>query len=167
MALPVLRVETFIRYQDALGIRPDSGERHEMGMLPQHFADMHGWEDLARIVSEVYRALPSEERATARVFAHNCGEAGAVDFFRGKYDLAPVVCPRNSYWLWGPGADGGTLIIIGGRIEDHRRSLDRVEEVARAACRYCMPYEGDLPIFVGRGWKGSLREAWPREKRFI
>jgi hypothetical protein len=167
LTLPVLPPETERRYEAALGLNTASGENHEMGELPQHFADMFGWEELARAVSDVYRALPPEERATARVFAHNYGEAGALEFYRGTYDLPPVICPHNSYWYWGPGPDGGTMILVGGKLEDHEQALEHVTEVARFAPRWNMPYERNLPIFVGRGWKVSLRENWVREKRFI
>jgi len=168
LAWPVLPVERFLSYSRALGIAPASQERHEMGALPQHYADMFGWEDLARTVSRVYMSLPPEERQTARVFATNYGQAGALEYYAARYPLPRVVSPHNSYWLWGPGPDdGGTIIIIGGRREDHVHALERVEEVARTACGLCMPYENNRPVYVGRGWKVSLEGIWPREKRFI
>jgi hypothetical protein len=163
----VLPAETLVAYSRHLGVTPSSGERHELGALPQHFADMHGWEDLARRISRVYQALPEDERATARVFARNYGQAGALELFRDRYPLPAVISAHNNYWLWGPGPDGGTLIIIGGRLEDNQQAFEQVEEVSRTDCGYCMPYEDDLPIYVGRGWKVSLNAIWPREKRFI
>jgi hypothetical protein len=167
LALPVLPVEAFMAYSRQIGMTPSSGERHDLGALPQHFADMHGWEDLARRISTVYQALPEEERATARVFARNYGQAGALELFRDRYPLPPVIAPHNNYWLWGPGPDGGTLIIIGGRLDENQQAFEHMEEVSRTDCGYCMPYENDLPIYVGRGWKVSLNAIWPREKRFI
>lgn len=168
LGLPVLPVETYIAYQARLGVAPSAGERHELGALPQHYADMFGWEELAQTVSRVYQGLPEAERATARVFARNYGQAGALEWFAGRYPLPPVVSPHNSYWLWGPGPeDGGTIIIVGGRREDHLRALERVDEAARTSCGYCMPYEQDQPIWVGRGWKMSLGTIWPAEKKFI
>jgi len=168
LGLPVLPVRLYVAYQARLGFTPSAGERHELGALPQHYADMFGWEELAQTVSRVYQALPEPERATARVFAQNYGQAGAIERFAGRYPLPRVMSPHNNYWLWGPGADdGGTIIIIGGRREDHLRALERVDEAARTSCRLCMPYERDQPIWVGRGWKVSLKAIWPAERKFI
>jgi hypothetical protein len=167
LALPILPIENLVAYSERLGITPSSGERHELGVLPQHYADMFGWEDLARRISQVYRSLPEQEKATARVFARNYGQAGALELFRDRYPLPPVISPHNNFWLWGPGSDGGTLIIIGGNPADARQAFEQLEEVARTECRLCMPYEANVPIYVGRGWKVSLRAIWPGEKRFI
>ena len=84
-----------------------------------------------------------------------------------RYSLPPVISPHNTYWIWGPGPDGGTLIILGGDADDNRQAFEHLEEVARTRCRLCMPYEADVPIYIGRGWKVSLNAIWPREKRFI
>jgi hypothetical protein len=165
---PVLPVERFLAYSQAIGIGPRSQERHEMGALPQHYADMFGWEELARTVSRVHLSLPEDERATARVFASNYGQAGALEYFASRYPMPRVVSPHNTYWLWGPAPDdGGTVIIIGGRREEHLEALREVEEVARTSCDLCMPYENGRPIFVGRGWRVSLNAVWPKTKRFI
>jgi hypothetical protein len=166
-ALPVLDPDQFVAYSKRLGMTPRAGERHETGPLPQHFADMFGWEQLARTVSHVYLDLPEPERRTARVFAQNYGEAGALEHYASRYPLPRVISPHNNYWYWGPGPDGGTIIVVGGRREELLDALDQVDEVARTSCDYCMPYERNLPVFVGHGWKVSLNAIWPREKRFI
>lgn len=167
LALPVLPVGTYLAYSRWLGLTPASQERQTPGLLPQHFADMHGWDGLAREVSRVYGSLPEHERATARVFAQNYGEAGAIEYFASRYPLPAAISPHNSYWYWGPGPDGGTLIVIGGDREDMERTFEQVELAGRTNCRYCMPYEHGNPIWVGRGWKIPLSRVWPAERRFI
>jgi hypothetical protein len=169
MGLPLVPEDTFTRYTAALGITPANQERQELGVLPQHFADMHGWDELAREVSRVYEQLPAGERATARVWAQNYGEAGALEHFasRGRYPMPRVISPHNNYWFWGPGDEGGTLIVIGGRREDMEAAFERVDDAGRTSCRYCMPYENNLAIRIGRGWKLRLGDVWLRERRFI
>jgi hypothetical protein len=169
-ALPVLPVERFIAYSRALGQEPaDSAqERHALAELPQHFADMFGWQALAQEVSRVYQQLPAAEQGTARVFAQNYGEAGALEYFGDRYPLPAVVSPHNNYWYWGPGPDdGGALIVVGGRREDLDAFFSSVQEAGRTRCDYCMPFERDLPLYVCRGWKQSIGAVWPRLKRFI
>ena len=145
MGLPLLPVGTFTRYTAGLGLLPANQERQELGALPQHFADMHGWEDLAREVSRVYQQLPTDEQATARVFAQNYGEAGALEYFAlHGYPLPRVISPHNNYWYWGPGEEGGTLIVIGGRREDMEAVFEHVTDTGRTRCDYCMPYAGSM-----------------------
>jgi len=79
LAKPVLSTDAYLRYTAALGMAPNIGERHEMGRLPQHFADMHGWPELASNVAKIYHALSAADRARACIFAQNYGQAGAVD----------------------------------------------------------------------------------------
>jgi Dolichyl-phosphate-mannose-protein mannosyltransferase len=167
LAIPVLSIDRLIAYQATLGVTPASDERHEMGRLPQYYADRFGWRELAQAISAVYLSLPEPERSTARVFARNYGEAGALEYYRGVYPLPEVICPHNNYWYWGPGPDGGTLIVIGGDLPDLQRAFEHVELAGQTRCQHCMPYENGRPIYVGRGWKVSLNAIWPRERDFI
>jgi 4-amino-4-deoxy-L-arabinose transferase-like glycosyltransferase len=166
-AIPVLPVETFIGYSAALGVKPSTPERHRLSELPQFYADMFGWEGLARDVSAVYMALPEAERASAGVFVRNYGEAASLEYYAARYPLPRVVCPHNSYWFWGYPKEGfRTLIVLGYREEDVRKSFDEVTRAAVHTCRYCMPYENDIPIYVGRGQRVPAAEIWRSSRVF-
>lgn len=168
MAVPVLPVEDFIRYSRALGVQAESGERHEMGALPQFYADMHGWPEMVAEVARVYHSLPPDEREVAGIFGQNYGEAGAIDVLGKAYGLPPAVSGHNSYWLWGPGSyDGRVLIILGGAEEDNRGGCPDLRRAGTVRCRYCMPYEDDLPVWVCRNLTPPLPELWPRLKEYI
>jgi hypothetical protein len=167
LTLPVLPPERVQAYMRAIGVEVESGERHEKGALPQHFADMFGWETLADDVARVVGTLTPAERATARIYAQNYGEAGALDYYGPARGLPPVISGHNAYWHWGPGPDnGGAVIIVGGAAADHREVFRDVTERGQTTCTLCMPYEQDLPIFVARGLKRPLREVWPAVKHF-
>jgi hypothetical protein len=167
LAKPLLPVETYVEYAAVIGVAPGSDERHRLGRLPQFFADMHGWQELAEAVARVHRTLPPEERARACVFAQNYGQAGAIDFFGPRLGLPRAVSGHNSYWLWGPrGCDGSTVIIIGGDPADHRRVFADVTEAGRTHCRDCMPYESDLALWVAREPRLLLSAIWQRVKHF-
>lgn len=166
-AVPVLPVETFIKYSAALGVKPSTPEGHRLSELPQYYADMFGWEGMARDVSAVYLALPESERASTVVLARNYGEAGALEYYAGRYPLPRVISTHNSYWFWGyPKEAIGTVIVLGGREEDHGKSCDEVTLAATHTCRYCMPYENNMPIYVCRGVRVTPAEIWKREKNF-
>jgi hypothetical protein len=165
---PLLSEDAFVRYATRLGVQPSSSERQALGRLPQHFADMHGWRELAETVARVYRALPDADRAVARVFGQNYGEAGAIDFFGPELGLPRALSAHNSYYLWGPGDWSGEVLIV---IDDDRETLlglfEEVELAGRTDCTDCMPYEDDLPIWVCRSLRLPVAELWPRIKHYI
>lgn len=168
MAVPLLPVETFIRYQASLGMAPRTEENVSVGPLPQHYADMFGWEELAATVARVYESLPAEERSRCAIFAENYGEAGAIDLFGRRYGLPKALSGHNSYWLWGPGPYTGECVIaVGGGEEDERENFREVTLGATHQCRYCMPYENDLPIWIGRGLRTPLPALWPALRMYI
>lgn len=168
MCMPILPVETYIRYAKFLGQSPSTDEKKELGKLDQFYADMHGWEELARTVSGVYNRLSEEQKRLCVVFTDNYGEAGAIDFFAHRYDLPPAVSGHNNYWNWGPGdSDGEVIIRLGGPpMERLKESYTEVTRVGTFTCDYCMPYENNLPIHLCLGLKESLKEIWPQLKHY-
>jgi len=167
LAKPLLPVESYLRYAAALGFTPGSDERHQMGRLPQYFADMHGWRELAEAVAQVHRALPPAERERACVYAGNYGEAGAIDFFAPELGLPPAISGHNSYWLWGPGeCTGAVLLLLGEPREEHADDFASVELGGVHRCADCMPYEAELPIWIGRGLRAPLGAAWSAVRHY-
>ena len=167
-ALPVLPVQSFIKYSSALGVSPSSGEGNKLSSLPQYYADMFGWRNMAATVSKVYVSLPPDEQKGAVVFARNYGEAGAIDFFRSDYRLPRVISGHNNYWYWGPGdTTFTTVIVIGGTMKGNLEVCDSVRQAAVIRDKYAMPYETDLPVFICKGFKIPFSEIWKRVRVFI
>ena len=165
--LPVLPVDTLVRYAAALGVQPHQEEHSRLGRLPQHYADMFGWEELAATVAQVYDTLPPEDRARCVIFTENYGEAAALELFGPRYGLPPVISGHNNYWLWGPrGYTGAVVIAVGGDREDEEANFREATLAARTACGDCMPYENGLPIWLGRDLKTDLAALWPRLKQY-
>lgn len=168
-AMPLMSEEAFIRYAAALGMGPSTGaaEHHKQGLLPQVYADMHGWKAMAEKVAAAYHALPPEDRAKAVFFGSNYGEAGAIDVYGAALGLPPAIGGHNNYWLWGPrGADGSVVIEFGGTREEHLKDFRSVEQVGMLDEPYAMPYETNKPIWVERGLKKPLTEVWPKVKHY-
>jgi hypothetical protein len=165
---PVLPVDTFVRYAAALGQKPGTEERKALGRLPQFYADMHGWREMAEAVADVARKLPPEERAKACVFGQNYGEAGAVEYFAHELDLPPAISGHNSYWLWGPGrCTGEVVVVVGDRRERLEELFADVRLGAVSHCRDCMPYEDGRSIWVARGLRQPISSLWKGVKGFI
>jgi hypothetical protein len=168
MAIPILPVNKFISYSSFLGISHQNSEHKQLADLPQFYADMFGWEDLAKTVSSVYKTIPDSEKSTTIVFADNYGEAGALEYYSSKYQLPPVVCPHNSYWYWANPDEQKikTIIVIGGDTANLKKIFQGVVLAADHKTKYSMPYENNLPVFICRGIKQSLKDIWQRNKNF-
>jgi Dolichyl-phosphate-mannose-protein mannosyltransferase len=167
LALPILPVESYIRYSRALGLKPDTEENKEIGDLPQFFADMQGWDAMEAEVARVFHQLTPQEQANSAIFAQNYGDAGAMELLGRKDQLPDVMSGHNNYWLWGPPQHRlDVVIIIGGDKEDHLQSFESVEPAGMVRCGYCMPYENNQTVFVCRRLKATPAELWPRAKNY-
>jgi hypothetical protein len=163
VVVPILPIETLVRYQNFIGIRPPSEENHKLTELSQFYADMFGWEDKAKVVAKVYHALSPEDQAACVFFGDNYGRSGAIDYYRSKYGLPPAIGRHNSYWLWGPGKSNGDLILIlGGGLEDKKPLFESVDVVDSVYTKYAIPYENNLRVYVCRKVKVPLPELWKK-----
>jgi 4-amino-4-deoxy-L-arabinose transferase-like glycosyltransferase len=166
--VPVLPVDTFIRYENFLGLHPSTGERGSTGELPQTYADMFGWENQVATVAKVYNSLTPAEKARTLIFCGNYGEAGAIDFFGKKYGLPHASSGHNSYWFWGPqNPDADIVITVGLSREDVEKGFRDVQLAAVVVSKYARAGETPLSIYIGRNPKMPLKEIWPRTKNFI
>jgi len=165
--LPILPVETYIRYADAIGIKPHTSEGKDLAELPQFYADMFGWEEKAEAVARVFQNLPPDEQSRCAIFADNYGRSAAIDFFRKKLGLPRAIGRHNNYWIWGPRSSSGEIVIIlGGDLEDKKELFESVAVVGEISCQYCMPYENHLKIYLCRKLRVPLADLWPRLKQY-
>jgi hypothetical protein len=166
LSLPLLDPPDFLAYQAWLGIAPEKTEVAHDGPLPQLWGDQFGWPELAADVAAVVRALPPEDRARACIFANNYGEAGALNHFGPALGLPPVVSGHQTHFFWGPKDCTGEVLVV---TQDDRESLERwctaVEEAGHHEHPWGMAEENGA-IWVCRGLKLPLSEAWPRVKHW-
>ena len=169
LALPVLSEPALVAYQKRLGLAPKTTEKKELAELPQHYADMHGWDELALAADRAWNELSIEERPRARIWAvtGGYGPAAAIDVIGRRRGLPGAIATHNNYWLWGYGSDEeGPVVLLGGSERWLGTIFERVDLVTTIECRYCMPYENHKRVYVGRGMKRRWRELWPELKEY-
>lgn len=168
LAIPILQPDSFIAYQNFIGVKPPNAEHGREALLPQHLADRFGWEEMVNKIAGIYNNLSESEKIRTGIYAQNYGEAGAIDYYGKKYGLPNAMSGHNSYWFWGYENEYvSTLIIIGGDIEDHLEGFEEVYIAAVHSNKYAMPFESDLPIYIARGLKRPIKDVWPEVKEYI
>jgi hypothetical protein len=70
--------------------------------LPQDFADMLGWEEMAKKASAAFHSLDSSQQANTIIFCDNYGMAGAVTYYRKKYHMPAAFSDNASFLYWIP-----------------------------------------------------------------
>ncbi len=105
--LPVLKMDKMKQYcafmKDHFNmVRPLIWEDGKEYPLPQDFADMHGWEELARRVSRFYHSLPPEEQKSCMIHGGGYSHASSLLYYKKKYNLPDVFSFNGSFIMWAP-----------------------------------------------------------------
>jgi Dolichyl-phosphate-mannose-protein mannosyltransferase len=168
LVVPMLPVDQFIVYMNKLPLKvPRTEHSHARAVLPQHYADQFGWDEIVSGVAVAWNRIPPDERKDCGIFAQDYGQAGAIDFLGPKYGLPPALSGHQTWWLWGPRGYSGNCMIV---LDDTQKTLethfDHVEFVGRTPDN---PYalERQLTVFICHGFKhGSWTAIWPHVKRW-
>ncbi len=165
----ILPVKQFMKYQKLIGLEPPSTEGHEMGALPQHFADRFGWEKMAEQISKIYSSLPDYEKYNTYFYGRNYGEAAAIDYYKRTYSLPPAISQHNSYYLWSWKYlnQDMTIIIIGVDPKDLQKDFEEITLVGFHSAEFAMPYENNLKIFLCRKLRNKIDTVWRNGKIYI
>ena len=167
LVVPVLPINQFVSYMDKLPFEvPRSEHSHEGVLLPQHYADQFGWEEMVACVAQAWSRIPESERKDCGIFCQDYGQAGAIDFFGPRYGLPRALSGHQTYFLWGPrGYSGDCLIVLDDRKETLERLFEQVEYVGQSDNPYAL--ERNIPVFICRRAKfGSLTDLWPQLKKW-
>jgi MFS family permease len=169
---PVISPEALTHVLNKVGLSSHSGssEMRQTGALPQQLADMFGWEDMTQKVAKIYNSLSDEEKKNACILTENYGEAGAIHFYKNKYNLPEPICGHNIFYFWGTRNNTGRVAIIIGMEEKNKEELEKyyqcVTIVARGINKYSMPDENENPIFLCKNIRVNLRDIWIKLKHF-
>jgi hypothetical protein len=105
IGIPVFKTEKLVSY--FRNIRTNYGmdfvcrfEDNSIHSLPQDYADMLGWEELAQIADKAWQMIP--DKPASFIYCENYGQAGAITIIGKKYGLPEAVCFSESFRYWFP-----------------------------------------------------------------
>ena len=165
--LPILNVPNFLAYEHKMGIEQQKFENQPQGVLPQIYADMFGWEEVAQQVAAYYHTLSPAEQEKTAIFANNYGDASAIDFFGPRYGIPKSIGNHQTYWIWGPRQyTGESLIVLGDGDERNMQTKCASYSIIGNTKHPLSRPDEWLPIYHCRGFKWNLQEIWPNTKHF-
>ena len=167
--VPFLPVDTFLRYSSLLPYANSVKTEHDAtSALPQLYADMFGWENMATQIAGVYHALPPDEQADCAILGGNYGEAGAIDHYGPSFGLPKAISGHNNYYFWGSRAYSGSCVILFGERADELKDLFADSQlVATITNPYAAIVERNVHVYVCRKPRAPLAELWPHFKLII
>lgn len=149
---PVLKPEKLIKLSEKLEIISQSlltwedGKIHE---LPQDFADMRGWKELANITYEAWNSLDEREQENAVVFAGNYGMAGAVEFYNWDTGVPEPISFNDNFIIWAPDSlKLDVFIYLDYETEDLDQYFEKIELFGKVRDQYFREY--GLCVFICR-----------------
>jgi len=158
---PVLPPPTMARlsrvgFYQAIGVnRWEDGRAHE---LPQDYADMLGWQEMADKTWQAYQALPPDAAGHTLIKCDNYGQAGAINYYNRDRNLPAATSFNGSYVHWFPAAPAGGwryLLLIGEddpeELRPYFQSWRQVGVVTNPNAR-----ERGTTVFVGVGPSPAL-----------
>jgi hypothetical protein len=94
-------------------------EDRKMHALPQDFADMIGWEEIAAMTAKHFNALPDSIRHNTMIYCRGYHTAGLLNWYGKQYNLPTAYSDNGSYLLWMPEKyHFKHLMMIGWRMPD-------------------------------------------------
>jgi len=173
LALPVIipyfDYETVKAHTESLGLNTEL-ERGKKPPLPQLLADKIGWEEKVKLVVNAYNSLPEEDKNQTIIAAGNYGQAGAIELFGKPFDLPPVACAHNNYYLWSKERVNGNILLqldVDISYAGLTELFDKVEmHPGIYKNDYVSAHENNLVVFICRGPKIPPIEMLERSKTF-
>jgi Dolichyl-phosphate-mannose-protein mannosyltransferase len=167
MILPYFSYEQVEAYTKFIGINTEL-ETGNKPALPQMLADKIGWEDKFNLVLNAYNSLSSKDKKETIIAAGNYGQAGSIELFGKKYNLPPVVCGHNNYYLWSKDKLRGNILLQLTNPGDLNRLKELFKDVKEFSFEFTNPFvtshENNLVVFICREPKIPYSEMLERAR---
>ncbi len=105
LIMPVARPEKLASYYTKSGLIKTGSFKWEdlqHHSLPQDFADMVGWKEMAEMTAKVYNSIPEKDKPNTFIYCRGYFSAGALNYYRKETGLPEVYSDNASFLLWMP-----------------------------------------------------------------
>ncbi|MEJ8757933.1 glycosyltransferase family 39 protein [Pontibacter sp. H259] len=86
------------KFEDLNLVKWEDGKNH---LLPQDFADMQGWQELATITTAAYNQISDTDKPYTLILCDNYGQAGAINYY-SRNKVPDAVSYNADYINWFP-----------------------------------------------------------------
>lgn len=101
-------------------LRWNDGKNHQ---LPQDFADMQGWKEMADKALLAYKTIPESERAQTLVICDNYGQTGALNYYN-RHKMPEAFSANTDYIFWLPRMkEIKNVLLVGNKPDDRIISM--------------------------------------------
>ncbi len=141
----------------------EDGKAHA---LPQDFADMLGWKEMALKVASAYNTLDSADKKHTIIFCDNYGQAGAVNYYQKAFHIPKPYSLNASFIYWIPDSLSVNNIVL---LTEDKKELEhsfikdfQSAVVTDSVTNHYAKEQGDLIIIL----KGANQHfnRWFKEK---
>jgi len=166
LGVPFLSVPDMVAYSKWTAKNLGLENRWEDGKtypLPQDYADMLGWEELAQHVMTAYNQVA--DKSQCLIYCENYGQAGAVELF--AKGLPPINSFSDTYRLWiQKNTDATTLIYVNDELgEDVQAIFADIKAIGKISDLYAREYGTTVYLCqqprqpFGALWKQRVQEV--------
>ncbi|HMU45269.1 MAG TPA: glycosyltransferase family 39 protein [Chitinophagaceae bacterium] len=153
--LPIWKPEKLSKFYQSSGVAKsgilkwEDGKEHS---LPQDFADMLGWKEIAEKTESFYSSLPDSVKKNTIIFGRHYGHAGGMIYYSKNISFKKKVYTDNgSFLLWIPqNIKFENLILVSRRMPDKNDEVFNHFSKATVVDSVTNPYSrqlGDKIIF--------------------
>lgn len=171
LIMPLAKPEVLAKYYKATGLNKTGSfkwEDQQMHPLPQDFADMIGWKELAIKTGKIYNDLPTDQRLKTFVYCRGYFTAGALNYYRKEAGLPEVYSDNASFLFWLPEHYNiNKLILVGHNIPGKDDLVFQQFEKMSVKDSISMPLfrENGMKIMLYENGKDSLNQIITRGVR--
>jgi hypothetical protein len=156
LIMPLAKPGTLVKYYEKTGLNKTGSfkwEDQQMHPLPQDFADMMGWKEMAMKTGAVYNNLSEDQKSKTMVYCRGYFSAGALNYYRKEAGLPEVYSDNASFLFWMPDKYAiENLILVGHRFPD------KDDIVFQQFEKVSVKDSIDMPLFRETGMKIILFE---------
>ncbi|WP_235296484.1 glycosyltransferase family 39 protein [Portibacter marinus] len=164
LGIPFMKPQKIANYLDQLEeIGIDIGRNHEDGQkypLPQDYADMLGWYEIAQYARQAYDSVDSQE--TTIIYGENYGLAGAVSLINKEYGHPEALSFFDAFGYWVPESfdpEIKSLIYINDELgSDVAQLFKEIEMIGEVTDPLSRQY--GIKVYLCQNPRRSFNEFW-------